>query len=343
MQIQNLRYSLIPENLEGTPREIRLGKRDLARLLVVNRSKGTFSHSHVRELPQWLNAGDVLVLNNSKRIPGVLRGFTDSNGQVELRFVDLGDDEAGLCRVFPMHDVRPGSRVRLRDGGCVDILEMGLTKYNLARVRSAPPSSLRDLLRTQGIPILGFFYEGLWGTDHLNPYYASVEGSVESPLAGLHFTPELVARIKAAGINVCFVTLHSVGSWLPFLEENVEDHEMWAEKFCVPKETAVAVSEARSNGKRVFACGSTSLRAIESAARDDGRVEPMEGKTSLYITPNYRFKATEGYFTNFHQYQTSLIVLDAAFGGTDLVKKAYRDASKRRYSFYEFGDAVLYL
>lgn len=343
MRIQSLKYSLVPENLEGTPREIRLGQRDLARLLVVNRKEGTFSHSHVRELPSLLDAGDVLVLNNSKRIPGVLRGFTEREGQVELRFVDLDANETGLCRIFPMHDIRPGCRIRLRNGGYVDILEMGITKYNLARVCSDSGSTLRELLRAQGIPILGFFYEGIWNTDYLNPYYASVEGSVESPLAGLHFTPELVSSIKAAGIEVCFVTLHSVGSWLPFLEENVEDHEMWPEKFRVSEETAEAVTRARKNGKRVFACGSTSLRALESAARDDGKVEATEGSTKLYITPSYRFKVVDGFFTNFHQYQTSLIVLDAAFAGADVVKKAYRDASKRKYSFYEFGDAVLYL
>jgi S-adenosylmethionine:tRNA ribosyltransferase-isomerase len=342
MRIEDFRYTLVPENLEGTPREIRLGRRDLARLLVVNRSRGTWSHSRVRDLPSWFSPGDVLVLNNSKRIPGVLKGRTAVGGQVELRFVDLCEDGTGLCRIFPTHDVCAGASVTLRGGDSVEVHEIGVTKYGLARVRSVG-HSIRHLLRDQGVPILGFFYEGLWTADHLNPYYATEEGSVESPLAGLHFTPELVGELKAAGVEVAFVTLHSVGSWLPFLEGEVGEHEMWAELFRVPEETAAAIAGARERGSRVFACGSTSLRALESAADEDGKVVAMTGRTSLYITPGYRFRAVDAYFTNFHQYQNSLIVLDAAFGGMELVMKTYREASKLGYSFYEFGDAVLYI
>lgn len=242
-----------------------------------------------------------------------------------------------------MHDVQPGDRITLINGGQVKIDEMGLTKYNLASVTPSNGRTLRETLKSDGVPILGFFYDSIWDASHLNPYYASEEGSVESPLAGLHFTPQLVQSIEAAGIKVCFVTLHSVGSWLPFLEETVESHEMWPEWFRVPSETAAAVASARARGGRVFACGSTSLRAIESAASASGELKVCEGRTSLYITPSYRFRVTDGYFTNFHQYQTSLIVLDAAFAGATKVKAAYRAASKKGYAFYEFGDAVLYL
>jgi S-adenosylmethionine:tRNA ribosyltransferase-isomerase len=316
----------------------------LSSLLVVQRSKASIVHSHVRDLPTWMRPGDILLLNDSKRIPGVLRGFSQIDGQLEMRFVDLADDGSGLCRIFPMHDVSVGSRLRLRNGGHVDVVQAGLTKYNLARVSPvSPASSIRELLTQQGVPILGFFSNGLWGVDHLNPYYATKEGSVESPLAGLHFTPELVASIEAAGVMVCFVTLHSVGSWLPFLEDNVEDHEMWAETFHVPDETADAINLAKSKKGRVFACGSTSLRAIESAVGRNGQIHATRSRTKLYITPGYQFKAVDAYFTNFHQYQTSLIVLDAAFCGASLVRRAYRSASRKHYSFYEFGDAVLYL
>lgn len=342
MRIESLRYSLLPENLEGTPREIRLGRRDLSRLLVVDRATGKRSHSTVRELPRWLGPGDVLVLNNSKRIPGVLKGRTEVGGQVELRFVDLDEDGSGLCRIFPMHDVAPGAFIALRSGARVTVLETGLTKYGLARVR-AEGGLLKPLLRSEGSPILGFFYEGSWTADHLNPYYATEEGTVESPLAGLHFTPELVRALEATGVEVCFITLHSVGSWLPFLEESVEEHEMWAESFVVPEATADAVQRARRRGGRVCACGSTSLRALESAARPGRQIAAKKGRTGLYIKPGYEFQVVDAYFTNFHQYQTSLIVLDAAFGGSELVMQAYREASRRHYSFYEFGDAVLYL
>ncbi|RSK38917.1 S-adenosylmethionine:tRNA ribosyltransferase-isomerase [Hymenobacter perfusus] len=342
MNIEEFRYTLAPENLEGTPREIRLGRRDLSRLLVVDRTSGALTHSTVFDLPKWLAPGDVLVLNNSKRIPGVLKGFTAVGGQVELRFVDLDSDNTGLCRIFPMHDVRPGERIELRRGGSVEVLATELTKYKLARVRPEN-DSLRELLKSQGIPILGFFYEGIWTAEHLNPYFATEEGSVESPLAGLHFTPELVESLKQHGVHVCFVTLHSVGSWLPFLESKVEEHEMWAESFCVPKETVNVVLNARKHGNKVVACGSTSLRALESAVGDDGQLTATSGRSKLYITPGYKFHVVDAYFTNFHQYQNSLIVLDAAFAGMENAMHTYREASSLHYSFYEFGDAVLYL
>jgi S-adenosylmethionine:tRNA ribosyltransferase-isomerase len=191
------------------------------------------------------------------------------------------------------------------------------------------------------VPILGFFYDGHWRCEHLNPFYATEEGTVESPLAGLHFTPELVSAVEAAGARVCFVTLHSVGSWLPFLEAEVADHEMWPEQYVVPERTAEIVNESRASGGRIFACGSTSLRALESAASEYGALRAERGRSRLYIAPGYEFRVVDAYFTNFHQQRTSMLVLDAAFAGTDLVMHAYNEAVERGYSFFEFGDAVL--
>jgi S-adenosylmethionine:tRNA ribosyltransferase-isomerase len=327
--------------LEGVPREIRLGRRDLGRMLIADRATGSVSDSYVRDLPSWFRAGDVLVLNNSKRIPGVLDARTKLGGKVELRFVELDDDDrqAGLCRIFPDHDVEAGDELRCGDGTVIEVVETGLTKYELARVRTVGPP-LRQALKEVGRPIAGFFYDGHWGVDNLNPYYASEEGSVESPLAGLHFTEELVERISATGATVAFVTLHSVGSWLPFLEDTAEDHVMWAEQFRVPQETADAVNEAHRAGGRVVAVGSTSMRSLESATGPDRVTHATHARTSLYVTPGYDFRAVDAYFTNFHQQQTSMIVLDAAFAGTELAAAAYRHAVAANYGFFEFGDAV---
>jgi S-adenosylmethionine:tRNA ribosyltransferase-isomerase len=342
MRIEDLRYELRPENLAGTPREVRLGSRDLGRLLVVERASGRIFDRTVLDLPNIFEPGDLLILNNSKRIPGVLRGRTEFGGQVELRFVDLAEEGTGLCRIFPQHDVPAGSVIALDGGGEVYIAELDVTKYGLARVESVG-NSLRALLCAQGTPILGFFYDDLWSVKELNPFYATEEGSVESPLAGLHFTRELVDALRNAGIGVEFVTLHSVGSWLPFLEDTAGEHTMWAEAFSIPAETAKAVKRTRSAGGKIFACGSTSLRALESAAVSGRTVEAMTGRTDLYIMPGYQFKIVDGYFTNFHQYQTSLMVLDCAVAGTNLAKRAYAKAARLGYHFYEFGDAVLYL
>jgi len=344
LKMEQLGYSLAIENLEGTPREIRLGERDRGRMLVIDREGQAFEHAYVRDLARWFSPGDVLVLNNSKRIPGVLQGRTALGGQVEFRFVEFDEDDpaVGLCRVFPGHDVELGVDIALEGGGSIVVLERGLTKYDLARVRVAP-ASLRSTLRAHGLPISGFFYDNVWAVEHLNPYYASEEGSVESPLAGLHFTPALVASIEAAGAAVAFVTLHSVGSWLPFLEDRADEHEMWPERYFVSEAAAATINRARRDRRRIFACGSTCLRTLESAADDGGYVEPGAGRTTLYVTPGYRFRAVDAYFTNFHQQQTSMIVLDTAFAGTELVMRAYREAADRRYSFFEFGDAVLML
>lgn len=341
VQIENLRYELRPENLAGTPREFRLGRRDLGRLLVVDRASKKLLDRAVNDLPALLRPGDVLVLNNSARIPGVLRGRTKRGGQVELRFVDLSDEGRGLCRIFPQHDVQVGDVLNLEGGDAVRVLGAGLTVYGVAEVEGVG-RTLRALLRAQGSPILGFFYDDLWSIDELNPYYASEQGSVESPLAGLHFTPELVRGLKERGVDVSFVTLHSVGSWLPFLEARAEEHRMWAEAFCVPPETEAAIAKARAIGGRVVAVGSTSLRALESARTEGRKVRATRGRTDLYITPGYTFGVVDIYFTNFHQYQTSLMVLDCAVAGEELAMCAYRTAAKRGYRFYEFGDAVLY-
>jgi|SRR5882724_832553 len=342
MLIEDLHYTLRPENLEGTPREIRLGRRDRGRLLVVDRAQAKWTESSVQELPRWMRAGDVVVLNNSKRIPGILKGRTTVGGQVELWFVDLGENGTAICSIFPKHDVHAGSGIHLRGGHVVRVLEIGVTKYDLATVRGET-SSIRDLLKTQGLPISSFFYEGHWELEHFNPYFATEEGSVESPLAGLHFTPQLVKALETAGVIVCFITLHSIGSWLPFLEANVKDHQIWPEFFQIPPETAAIINRARSLGGRICACGSTSLRALESAVIEGGCVTVTTGRTNLYITPGYEFRVVDAYFTNFHQHQTSLIVLDAAFCGRDLLKKIYLEGRNRHYSFYEFGDALLYV
>lgn len=342
LRIEDLSYTLDPENLEGTPREIRLGQRDCGRMLVVDRANQALHDSSVLSLPKVLKAGDVLILNNSKRIPGVLCGRTELGGLVECRFVDLNnDDQTGLCRIFPTHDIKAGSRIALRSGGSVRVLQTGVTKYELAQIE-CETGDLRGTLREQGLPISGFFYDDHWSTEHLNPYYATEEGSVESPLAGLHFTPRLVKALQDAGIVVEFVTLHSVGSWLPFLEQDVSEHAMWAERYNVSEHVVRTIERAKAKGGKVVACGSTSLRALETAAAN-GNLRAGSGRTELYITPGYNFNVVDAYFTNFHQFHTSMIVLDAAFAGIDLVKEAYREASARSYAFFEFGDAVLYV
>jgi S-adenosylmethionine:tRNA ribosyltransferase-isomerase len=342
MQITDLSYALRPENIACEPAEVRLGRRDLGKLMVIDREKAKRFHTCVLDLPQWLSSGDVLVLNNSKRMPGVLKGRTvEHDAQVELRFVGLESERAGLCRPYPLHFIEPGREIRLDDGNILRVLETGIPPYDLCRMDS-PNGDLKQSLHSVGLPITSFFYQGYWDLDNYNNCYASEEGSLESPMVGLHFTDELLDAVKARGVSVTFVTLHPEGSWLPFIEEDIEFHQMQFEKYVVPPETAELVNEARARGNRIVACGSTAVRTLETVAKD-GRIRAGSGQTNLYISPGYTFQIVDWYFTNFHPARTSLMVLDAAFCEPQLLLESYREAVEKGYLFYEFGDAVMYI
>lgn len=342
MKIEELKYTLNGEHIVAEPREIRLGKRDLGRMIVVDRKKKKQVDSFVLNLPEYFNQGDVLVLNNSKRVPGILKGhIVENNAQVELLFVNLGNNNSAMCRIYPKHYISLGTVIAFGNDK-VKVIKEGLTTNNLYEV-TALTGTLADVLKKNGVAINAFFSSREWTVDHLNPFYSNIEGSVESPLAGLHFTPELLDTLRRKGVKIGFVTLHSSGSWLPFLEDNIDDHKVFEEEYELNEETASLINEAKLQGKKVVACGSTAMRTIETTADEKGTVHAQKGISKLYIKPGYRFRVVDHYFTNFHQYRTSLMVLDAAFCGQDLLMKTIEVAKKRGYLFYEFGDAVFYL
>lgn len=342
MKIEDLRYELGSDNITPEPREIRLGRRDLGRMVVIHRDTELVEDSYVLSLPDYFEEGDVLILNNSKRVPGILKGFLKHNqAQVELQFVSLNEGPSALCRIYPMHYIQPGVVIQF-GSDCLKVTGIELLANRLCEVTSES-DTLKNILKRHGFPINAFFSSKIWDVNLLNPYYSTKEGSIESPLAGLHFTPELIEKLKSGGVKIGYVTLHSVGSWLPFLEEDIEDHKVFEEEFEMPAETAALINEAKANGKRVTACGSTAMRTVESSYDENSKVRAQTGKTSLYIRPGYEFNIVDRYFTNFHQYKTSLMVLDAAFCGYDLLMKSIEEAKKRKYLFYEYGDAVFYI
>lgn len=342
MKIEDLKYTLGSENLTPEPREIRLGRRDLGRMCVVDRKRKEQIDSFVLQLPDYFEPGDVLVLNNSRRVPGILKGVLEHNhAQVELQFVSLSDGDASLCRIYPMHHIKKGVKI-IFGSNVLEVTGTNLLKNALCEVRSTQ-RQLKDILKEKGYPINAFFSSRVWDVDYLNPFYSTKEGSIESPLAGLHFTPELLQTLTDKGVGIGYVTLHSVGSWLPFLEENIDDHVVFEEQYELPEDTAELINTAKCNNKCVIACGSTAIRTIESAAVGKGVVKAQTAKTSLFIKPGYKFKIADKYFTNFHQYRTSLMVLDAAFCGYELLMESIEVAKKRGYLFYEYGDAVFYI
>jgi S-adenosylmethionine:tRNA ribosyltransferase-isomerase len=243
MRLVDLSYELSPSHLACEPREIRLGDRDRGRMLVVRRDTGDVLHSTVLDLAEQLTPGDVLVLNNSKSSPGVLKTRTIPVGaQIELRIAFFDGERRAITRAWPTHFVKEGLTVRTLSGEKLTITEVNIPPHGLCAVEGAIP--LLETLKKEGLPITSFFYKGYWKPEHYHPVYASAEGSVESPLAGLHFTWHLLDLLKARGVVVEFVTLHVAGSWLPFLEEESSDHEAPPEEFFVPPETAAAIDRA---------------------------------------------------------------------------------------------------
>ena len=339
MRIDTLRYDLGPENIAGEPPDVRLGRRDLGRMLVVDRRRRALADDFIVDLPRRLNPGDVVVLNNSKRLPGILHVRTERGAQLELRFTRLEGKRQGICRPYPAHLAKKGARLRL-GRHWLRMSHWPLQPHNLCRVRTS--SDLKGLLRRFGLPITSFFSERYWELSSYNPVYASVEGGVESPMAGVHFTAELIRELEAKGIGVHFITLHPVGSWLPFLEDNIEDHALESEEYAVSRMTAAALNAAKRAGAQILAVGSTVMRTLESATDASGVVRSGRGIATLYITPGYKFRTATAYFTNFHNSRSSLMVLDAAFCKRSLLLRAYNEAKQRKYLFQEFGDAILY-
>lgn len=341
MRLSSLRYALKPENIATEPREMRLGRRDLSRMLVVDRMANALHDSYVTDLGRWINPGDVLVLNNSKRLPGVLKARVDGKAKVDIRLVNLVDEFRCIASIYPTHFIKPGARLHLADKQILLVEEAGIGPHKLFSLRGEVPIS--QSLMQVGLPITSFFYSNYWDIDHYNPVYADRAGAVESPMAGLHFTDELLASLRENGVVVCFITLHVVGSWLPPLGDNTDSYAVYAEPYEIDHKVADAIMTARASGNRVIAVGSTTVRALESCALAHGSIVPFKGDSTLFISPGHELRAVDAYFTNFHPAQSGLMALDATLCELKLLLKAYEYANDHNYLFLEFGDAVLYI
>ncbi|AEV16135.1 MAG: tRNA preQ1(34) S-adenosylmethionine ribosyltransferase-isomerase QueA [Thermus sp.] len=344
MSLEAYDYPLPPELIAQEGVE----PRDLARLMVVHR-EGPFraQHARVRDLPLFLRPGDVLVFNESKVIPARLLGQRPTGGKVEVLLVR--EKAPGLWEALlgPARKAPPGTRLRFlspKDLRPVADLE--------AEVVGVEPDGVR-LLRFQGdlmahleavgeVPLPPYIKARV-PLERYQTVYARRPGSVAAPTAGLHFTPELLERLKAMGVELRFLTLHvGPGTFRP-VKGDVEKHEMHAEPFEIPEETALALNRARAEGRRVVAVGTTVVRALESAFREGEGVVPGAGETRLFIRPPYAFRAVDALFTNFHLPRSTLLMLVAAFLGYEKTMAAYRLAVAERYRFYSLGDAMLIL
>lgn len=350
IDLKNFDYDLPRELIAQRPAE----QRDLSRLMILYRESGRIEHSIFRQVTEFLRQGDVLVLNNTRVIPARLYGRKSTGGQVEALLLEPVNNGHELSASVWRSLMRPSGRIKVgqkiefgseiiatvkdRESGGEWILEFKTGKkalflaLNEIGFTPLPPYIKQEINRDSDT-----FHKTRYQT-----VYAEKPGAVAAPTAGLHFTEELLEKIRKKGIDTLFVTLHvSAGTFLPIRSEYLREHRLYPERFEIPEYVAKRINEARQKGGRIIAVGTTSTRVLEHCAESDGTLRPDTGKTELFITPGYRFKIVNALITNFHLPRSTLLMLVSAFAGRDKIMKAYMEAIKHRYRFYSYGDAML--
>ena len=319
-----------------------LPDRSASRLLVLDRASGTTRHLHFRDLPALIPPGDLLVINTSRVIPARLHGTREGGQDAELLLVREGGDGTWLAMAHPGGKLKPGRRVSFGDDSAAEIVEV--LGGGLRRVRFVGALDARATLAKYGaVPLPPYIKRAPTQADQerYQTVYATHDGSVAAPTAGLHFTPELLARIHEQRTLVTAVDLHvGPGTFKPVETEALEQHTMHPEAFEIAQGAAKWINDTRG---RVWAVGTTVVRALESSADQEGRVRAGPGETSLFIRPPYDFKIVNHLITNFHLPRSTLLMLVCALGGYERVMAAYREAVKEGYRFYSYGDAMLIL
>ena len=338
MKTSDFWYDLPHELIAQTPCE----RRDGSRMLALSRESGEVVHTAFEQLTDYLRAGDCLVFNDSRVIPARLLGERENGGAAELLLLRQTEGDCWECLAKPGRRLRVGAEVSF--GG-------GVLK---ARIEG-------DL--GEGMKLVRFFYEGIWqeillklGEMPLPPYiterlsdperyqtvYSKHEGSAAAPTAGLHFTPEMLEKVRAMGVDTAFVTLHvGLGTFRPVKVEDVNEHKMHSEYYVVTAEAADKINAARARGGRVIAVGTTSCRVLETVADEKGLIRPCSGNTEIFIYPGYTFKCMDGLLTNFHLPESTLLMLVSAFAGKENIMNAFQKAVAERYRFFSFGDCML--
>lgn len=325
-----------------------LKTRDASRLMVLDRKSGAIEHKIFHDIIDYLNEGDVLVVNDSKVIPARLYGHVEGREEASIELLLLKQRELNIWETL----VKPGKRAKigsklvfgngLLKGEIVDIVDEGnrLIKFDYD---TSDGTNIYDILHKIGLmPLPPYITEKLEDNSRYQTVYANKEGSAAAPTAGLHFTEELLERISAKGVKIAKVMLHvGLGTFRPVKADRIDDHVMHSEFFSVSEESADMINAARAAGGRVICVGTTSCRTLESASDDDGRVNAMSGNTGIFIYPGYKFKAVDALVTNFHLPESTLLMLISAFYDKESVMKAYKIAVEEKYRFFSFGDAML--
>ena len=338
MKTSDFYYDLPKELIAQTPLE----PRDSSRLLVLDREKQTLEHKHFYDIIDYLNEGDLLVANDSRVLPARIYGIKDETG-AKVEFLLLKQVANNRWETL----CKPGKKAKV---GTKFSFGNGILRATVVEVKDdgnrivdfdCEENFFTTLDKIGQMPLPPYITAELKDKERYQTVYSHELGSAAAPTAGLHFTTELMDRIKAKGVKIAYVTLHvGLGTFRPVKVDDVTKHKMHSEHYEVPEETAKLINETKKNGGRVIAVGTTSCRTLESVAAMYGEIKPREGFTDIFIYPGFEFKVLDGLITNFHLPESTLIMLVSAFAGYDFIMNAYKEAVKEKYRFFSFGDAM---
>ena len=337
MKKSDFHYELPPELIAQEP----LAERSASRLLVVPSDAPPYRDLHMRDLPELLQPGDLLVFNDTRVIPARLHGHKDTGGRVEILIERLLGGQEVLAQVGASKTPKPGGRITLDEGSTLEVLGREGEFHRLRFLGDEPPEAV--LQRTGRLPLPPYIRRAPDAADaeRYQTVFARHTGAVAAPTAGLHFDQALLAALEARGVQFGHVTLHvGAGTFLPMRVESVHEHRMHSEWLNVGAELCAQVARTRAAGGRVIAVGTTVVRALETAARE-GELKPFAGDTNIFIFPGHRIRTVDAMLTNFHLPESTLLMLVSAFAGRERILAAYRHAVEQRYRFFSYGDAML--
>ena len=339
MDVKDFDYELPEELIAQDPLE----DRSSSRLMVLNRENGAVQHKIFKDVIDYLNPGDCLVINNTKVIPARLYGVKEgTEAKIEILLLKRHSDDVWETLVKPGKKCKIGTRISFGEGllvgEVVDVVEEGNRM-----IRFSYEGIFEEVLDQLGqMPLPPYITHQLKDKNRYQTVYAKYDGSAAAPTAGLHFTPELLEQIRAKGVEIAEVTLHvGLGTFRPVKVDTIEEHHMHSEFYRIEQTEADKINRAKESGHRIIAVGTTSTRTLESAAEPDGHLTEKSGWTDIFIYPGYKFKVIDGLITNFHLPQSTLVMLVSALAGREHVLNAYRQAVEERYRFFSFGDAML--
>lgn len=339
MQLEDFDYELPDELIAQVPLE----RRDTSKLMVLDKNTGEIEHKHFTNILDYMEEGDTLVLNDTKVLPARLIGTKEeTNAVIEILLLKDIQDDTWECLTRPAKRIHVGNVISFGNGElkakCIFEGEDGIRKYELIY-----DGILLEILEKLGtMPLPPYIHEKLEDQSRYQTVYAKNIGSSAAPTAGLHFTKELLDRVKEKGINIAYVTLHvGLGTFRPVQEDNILDHKMHTEYYEMSKETAELLTNTRKNHKKIIAVGTTSVRTLETIMSKYGEFRECSGNTDIFIYPGYQFKGIDYLITNFHLPKSTLIMLVSALAGREKILNAYNEAVREKYRFFSFGDSML--